>query len=207
MDWSEAHAQRFKAAMDDDFNTSVAVAELFELANAVNRGETALSGQLKALGAVLGLLQREPGEFLKAGPGGGLAEEQVAKRIAERAAAKAQKNFAQADRIRDELLKQGIVLEDGPKGTTWRRAIRSATAGAPPLYGMWTRSVPVMLLKSSAATCGAPPALTGELSLPGWLFASAISSCTEFAATDGCTSRNSGSPATCDTGTKSLTGS
>jgi cysteinyl-tRNA synthetase len=122
VDWSEAHAQRFKAAMDDDFNTSVAVAELFELANAVNRGETALSGQLKALGAVLGLLQREPGEFLKAGPGGGLAEEQVAKRIAERAEAKAQKNFAQADRIRDELLKHGIVLEDGPKGTTWRRA-------------------------------------------------------------------------------------
>jgi cysteinyl-tRNA synthetase len=122
VDWNEAHAQRFKAAMDDDFNTSVAVAELFELANAVNRGETALAGQLKALGGVLGLLQREPAEFLKAGQGGGLAEEQVAKRIAERAAAKTQKNFAQADRIRDELLEQGIVLEDGPNGTTWRRA-------------------------------------------------------------------------------------
>jgi cysteinyl-tRNA synthetase len=122
VDWSEVHAQRFKAAMDDDFNTPVAVAELFDLANAVNRGEAALSGQLKALGAVLGLLRREPAEFLKAGPGSDLAEEQVANRIAERAAAKVQKDFAQADRIRDELLKHGIVLEDGPKGTTWRRA-------------------------------------------------------------------------------------
>ena len=122
VDWNEAHAQRFKAAMDDDFNTSVAVAELFELANAVNRGEVALAGQLKALGGVLGLLQRDPETFLKAGPGGALPEARVAERIAERAAAKLQKNFAQADRIRDELLEQGIVLEDGPKGTTWRRA-------------------------------------------------------------------------------------
>jgi cysteinyl-tRNA synthetase len=122
VDWGEAHAQRFKAAMDDDFNTPVAVAELFELANAVNRGEAALARQLKALGAVLGLLQREPEEFLKAGPGGVLSEDQVAKQIAERASARQQKDFARADRIRDELLKQGIVLEDGPKGTTWRRA-------------------------------------------------------------------------------------
>ncbi len=122
VDWSEAHAQRFKAAMDDDFNTSVAVAELFELANAVNRGQSALVGQLQALGVVLGLLQRDPEEFLKAGPGGALTEEQVAERIHERAAAKQQKDFARADRVRDELLGQGIVLEDGPKGTTWRRA-------------------------------------------------------------------------------------
>ena len=122
VDWNEAHAQRFRAAMDDDFNTSVAVAELFELANAVNRSGVALAGQLKALGGVLGLLQREPAAFLKAGPGSALSEAGIAQKIVERAAAKTQKNFAEADRIRAHLLGEGVVLEDGPNGTTWRRA-------------------------------------------------------------------------------------
>ena len=121
VDWNQPHAQRFRLAMDDDFNTPVAIAELFELANAVNRG-VARAGQLKALGAVLGLLQRRPEEFLKAGPGDGLSEIRITQKIAERAAAKRQKDFALADRVRAELLEQGILLEDGPNGTTWRRA-------------------------------------------------------------------------------------
>ena len=120
--WNEAHAQRFKCAMDDDFNTSVALAELFELTNAVNRGARGLAGQLRGLGGVLGLLQRNPEEFLKAGPGGAWSEDEIARKIAERAALKKQKNFAEADRVRAALLAASVVLEDGPTGTTWRRA-------------------------------------------------------------------------------------
>ncbi len=122
VDWSEAHAQRFKAALDDDFGSSEAMAVLFDLANAVNRGETVLAGQLKALGGVLGLLQRDPQEFLQATPAGGLSNEEIDQKVGARATAKKEKNFAESDRIRDELKAAGIVLEDGPAGTTWRRA-------------------------------------------------------------------------------------
>ncbi|PTD97452.1 cysteine--tRNA ligase [Pseudothauera lacus] len=123
-DWEEPHAQRFRAAMNDDFNTAEAVAVLFELANEVNRGADAgLSAQLQALAAVLGLLGREPQAFLQGGSAaadGDLAgiEAQIAARIA----AKKAKNYAEADRIRADLLARGIVLEDSAHGTTWRRA-------------------------------------------------------------------------------------
>ncbi|MBK9956086.1 MAG: cysteine--tRNA ligase [Rhodocyclaceae bacterium] len=123
VDWNEPHAQRFRAAMDNDFGTPEAVAVLFDLAGEVNRtGDATLATQLKALGGVLGLLQRNATEFLQAAPESGLANEAIDAMIVARAAAKKARNFAEADRIRDELKTAGIVLEDGPGGTTWRRA-------------------------------------------------------------------------------------
>jgi cysteinyl-tRNA synthetase len=121
IDWSDPYAARFKAAMDEDFGTPEAVAVLFELASEVNRrGDPQLAGLLKALGACLGLLQDSPKAFLQAGSQ--LDEAAISQRIAERAAAKAAKNFAQADQIRQELLAAGIVLKDSAAGTTWESA-------------------------------------------------------------------------------------
>jgi cysteinyl-tRNA synthetase len=116
VDWSAPHAKRFKEAMDDDFGTPEAVAVLFELANRVNSGERDLAGQLKALGSVLGVLQRDPQTFLQ-----GRSEDWIAERIAERESARKRKDYAAADRIRKELLERGIVLEDKGGKTTWRR--------------------------------------------------------------------------------------
>ena len=121
IDWSNPYASRFKAAMDNDFATPEAVAVLFELAAEVNRGKSAeLAGLLKALGGCLGILQGDPKLFLRAGTQ--LDESTIAGLIELRAAAKKAKNFAEADRIRDELLAQGVVLKDSPTGTTWEAA-------------------------------------------------------------------------------------
>ena len=121
IDWSNPFAQRFGAAMDEDFGTPDAVAVLFELASEVNREkDAALSGLLRTLGATLGLLQSDPVVYLQGGTG--LDESAIALQIAARAAAKVQKNFAEADRIRQALLAQGVVLKDSPSGTTWERA-------------------------------------------------------------------------------------
>ncbi|PPE70309.1 cysteine--tRNA ligase [Caldimonas thermodepolymerans] len=123
IDWNEPHAARFRAAMNDDFNTAEAVAVLFELATEVNRTRSAaLAGLLKALGGTLGILQGSPREYLQGGHTGGLDEAAIQAQIEARAAAKKAKNYAEADRIRAALAEQGIVLQDTPQGTTWVRA-------------------------------------------------------------------------------------
>ena len=118
IDWSAPFARAFKSAMDNDFGTPEAVSVMFDLATEVNKTRSPeLAGLLRGLGGCLGLLQAEPGRFLQAGAG--LEPSAIDALIARRAQAKAERNFAEADRLRQELLSQGIVLKDAPGGTTW----------------------------------------------------------------------------------------
>jgi cysteinyl-tRNA synthetase len=118
IDWSQAFAARFKAAMDEDFGTPEAVAVLFDVAAEVNRTRSAdLAGLLQALGACLGLLQAQPRTFLQAGAG--IDNSAIQGLISQRDDAKRSRDFATADRIRTELADLGIVLKDSPGGTTW----------------------------------------------------------------------------------------
>ena len=121
VDWSEPRAAAFKAAMDDDFNTPAALAVLFELAGEVNRSrDGAAASLLRSLGATLGLLQQPPTDYLRAGSQ--VDERWIGSMIEARKAAEAERNFAEADRIRQELLSMGIVLQDSAQGTTWVKA-------------------------------------------------------------------------------------
>ncbi len=123
IDWSDPMAARFEAAMDDDFNTPEACAVLFELVNEVNRDRSAArAGLLQGLAGLLGLLGRAPEAFLQGSTdAAGLTDAQIEERIAARAAAKKARDFATADRVREELAAQGVLLEDSAAGTTWRR--------------------------------------------------------------------------------------
>jgi cysteinyl-tRNA synthetase len=140
IDWGNPYAQRFREAMDDDFNTPEAVAVLFDLANELNKSRSARDAALlKSLAGILGLLQRDPLTFLQGEVTGrlnvteepdkseaagvvSLSREWIQSQIDAREAARKRKDFAEADRIRNELLNLGIVLEDTPQVTTWRRS-------------------------------------------------------------------------------------
>ena len=124
------HDERFAEAMDDDFNTAGAIAVLHAVANEINqhrrdgREDDAKQSAaiLVRLGGVLGLLQQDPEAFFQADTGGELSAEDIEALIQARADARKAKNFAEADRIRDELLEKGIILDDSREGTTWRKA-------------------------------------------------------------------------------------
>ena len=123
----EAFVERFGEAMDDDFNSPEACAVLFEMAREINRlretdlqAAAALAGRLKALAGVLGILQLDADAFLQDGAGGKVDAAEVEALIAARLQARAGKNWAESDRIRDQLAAMGVVLEDSKGGTTWR---------------------------------------------------------------------------------------
>ena len=125
----EAFVQAFSEAMNDDFNTPQACAVLFDMAREVNRlrdsdltAAAGLAARLKALANLLGVLQLEPDAFLQAGATGKVDTALVERLIAERLAARAAKDWAESDRIRDQLNALGVVLDDGKGGTTWRLA-------------------------------------------------------------------------------------
>jgi len=122
------YRQQFIVAMDNDFATPEAQAVLFELAHDINRHRhqqperaAELVAELQSLAGMLGLLTRDPEQYFQAGNNQVISAEEIEALIAKRQHAKASRDFAEADRIRNELQTGGIVLEDGPSGTTWRR--------------------------------------------------------------------------------------
>ncbi len=126
----ERYSQRFKAAMDDDFNTPEALAVLFNLSHEINKirdidnaKAVELASELRRLGGILGLLQADPESYLQEGGNeGSLSVAEIEQLIAERKAAREARRWKLADKIRADLDKNGIVLEDGKQGTIWRRS-------------------------------------------------------------------------------------
>lgn len=123
LDWSSEAAQKFRAAMEDDFDTPAAFAVLHELRRELNRSKsTEIAGLLKALGATLGFFQDVPAAFVQGAANTDSAQIDVETQVAERNAAKKSGDFARADAIRKRLDETGILLEDKPGGLTeWRR--------------------------------------------------------------------------------------
>jgi cysteinyl-tRNA synthetase len=128
-DWHHPDCRRFADALNDDFNTPVAMSVLFDLVTELNRNrDPEVERRLRALAGVLGLLGRDREAVVRSGLRGiaistdGLSDTQIEEQVAQRSAAKKARQFAEADRIRAELLAAGIVLEDSAAGTTWRRA-------------------------------------------------------------------------------------
>ena len=125
-----SYIERFHEAMQDDFNTPVALAVMFDLVRELNTAvkegdelaQQKLATELKSLGALLGLLQSKPDEFLQAGGADELSAEAIEAKIQQRVEAKASKDYALSDKIRDELKEQGVILEDTGGVTGWRRA-------------------------------------------------------------------------------------
>jgi cysteinyl-tRNA synthetase len=123
------YERRFAEAMDDDFNTPIALSVLFDLARELNKAReeggseqgAALGALLRKLAGHLGLLSDDPERYLKGESADGLSDQEIEALIQARANARKAKNFAEADRIRDELQSKGVILEDGAGGTTWRR--------------------------------------------------------------------------------------
>ncbi|MGR2766802.1 cysteine--tRNA ligase [Photobacterium ganghwense] len=124
----EEFVTRFKEAMNDDFNTPEAYSVLFDMAREINRlkGEdeaaaAGLAARMRELADVLGLLSQEPEAFLQGGAGQDEDVAEIEALIQQRLDARAAKDWAAADEARDKLAAMGIILEDGPQGTTWRR--------------------------------------------------------------------------------------
>ena len=123
VDWGDARAKSFRAALDDDLNTPEAMSVLFDCASDLNRDRCVATAKLlKGLAGVLGLLGRDPSEFLQAGGDSEWSAAEIDGMIKERDEARANKNFDEADELRDRLLKAGVILEDSSGKTTWRRS-------------------------------------------------------------------------------------
>ena len=125
LDWSNIHAKRFMEAMNDDFNTPEAIAVLFDLANETNKKSLKQGADLlKGLGGILGLLQQDPQQYFQDDASLGdsaYTSEQIEDLIRERVTARKEGDYARADQIRKDLFNAGVVLEDNPQGTGWRR--------------------------------------------------------------------------------------
>ncbi len=123
VDWGDCRANNFRAALDDDLNTPEAMSVLFDLVSDLNRDRSVTTAKLlKGLAGVLGLLGRDPSQFLQAGGDSELSAAEIDAMIKERDEARANKKFDDADEVRDRLLKAGIILEDASGKTTWRRS-------------------------------------------------------------------------------------